>query len=80
MFTACDQNTLLQIPIPKIAGVSTPSPITMQVPIKDRTSNTLCSTLSFSNTNFKLDLTFFLLVGPVPYLVYSIKSFFRGER
>lgn len=40
--------------LPEIDGVRTPSPITMQVPIKARTSKNLCNTLCLSKVDFNL--------------------------
>lgn len=40
--------------IPEIAGVTTPSPMTIQVPINAKTSNTFCKALHFSRADFTL--------------------------
>lgn len=67
-------NNIINTQVPEIAGVSTPSPITIQVPIKARIRSTFCSTLCFSNVDFKLDPKALLLVETTPSLVYSDSS------
>lgn len=48
-----------KIHIPDMAGVSTPSPITIQVPRRTRISKAVCKPLYFSSNNFTLELFFF---------------------
>jgi hypothetical protein len=42
--------------LPEMAGVSTPSPITIQVPRRTRTSKAVCKVLHFSSTTFNQEL------------------------
>jgi hypothetical protein len=44
--------------LPEIAGVSSPSPITMQVPRRTKISNAVCKALCFSRYILTLELSF----------------------
>lgn len=56
-----------------MAGVRTPSPMTIQAPIKAKTSNILCRTLFFSNVDLKLNPKP-LLADAIPSFLYSYRS------
>lgn len=52
---------LMQHSLPDMAGVSSPSPITIQVPRSTKISKAVCKDLCFSRSNFILEL--FLVSG-----------------
>ena len=74
LISQVSQKNKKEMKIPEMAGVRTPSPITMQVPIKARTSKNLCNTLCFSSADFNLDPKFVVSVDPAPSFLYSESS------
>lgn len=52
---------LMENSLPDMAGVSSPSPMTIQVPRSTKISKAVCKNLCFSRSNFTLEL--FLVSG-----------------